>query len=353
MKTAFIAYSLKNSSVAEFFTCIANRLADTYEVIIITYQNEVHQLDIDERIRILEWPSSRPTKLHDFRFLNRLMKVHRPEIMISNFAAVNLFMLTGYLYRVKNRICWYHTHSSAHLSENKLHLIRKMFIYRLATKIITTSQSAKKDISSHYRLNENKIEVIPNAVKNSEFINLNKKKFKLIYVGRLHPVKGFDVLLKSLPFVVSKYPNLEISVIGGGSDEISNYKGEAKSLGIDSVINFRGFIAKEKVMKELAESYLCIVPSYFEAFCYVVIESFSVKTPVVGSNTSGIAEIIEDDCSGLMFEPGNHNMLAEKILRILDNSDFHKLIAENAYERFQNFYELEATISMFLNQCEL
>lgn len=348
MGTIFMAFTLKDSSVAEFFAAIANKLAHQNKVIIISYQTEENKLLLDKRIKILEWPSIRPTGMKDFFFLLNNVRKYKPYMMISNFAAVNLFLLTGYIVGVRKRICWYHTHSSAHTSENQVHLWRKKIIYRFSTRVITTSASAKEDLAKHYNVNTKKIVVLPNAVREPTNIPVYKRNLSLVFVGRLHPAKGFDVLLNSLPKVISRFPKLEIKIIGGGSNDIEKYLAEAKTLKISERINFIGFTSKSKVMEELANAYICIVPSYYEAFCYVVIESFSVGTPVIGSDTTGIGEIIENGKNGFLFERGNHEELSDKILELLNDPLLRKEMSQNAYRSFQEKYELNGIANQFM-----
>tara|TARA_R100000789_G_scaffold98096_1_gene101512 strand:- start:1162 stop:1512 length:351 start_codon:yes stop_codon:yes gene_type:complete len=106
MQTVFIAFTLKNSSVAEFFVSLANKLSKTHHVIIFTYATEAHDLLLDESISILEWPSRRPTKFADFRFLVKNIREYKPKILIASFGAVNLFILAGFLMGVKHRVAW-------------------------------------------------------------------------------------------------------------------------------------------------------------------------------------------------------------------------------------------------------
>lgn len=346
MKTVFIAVTLRDSSVAEFFVAIANKYVQKYKVYIISYQSEKNNLDIDKGIELLEWPSRRPTHLRDFIYLFRQFRKNKPDIIISNFAAVNLCLLVGYLMRVKKRIAWYHTHSAAHLKESRFNRARKKYIYKLATRMITISKSAKHDLIEHYDVAENKISVIPNAVNKVNFQKNKKTEKKLIFIGRLHPYKGFDVFLKALPIILNKKPEYRIIVFGGKKDgsEIQTYRKKANDLGVLDFIDFRGFTSKEIVLKELSKSYACVVPSFFEAFCYVVIESFSVGTPVIGSNTTGIAEIIRDGVDGFLFEPGNYNELAKKVLELLDQEITRNRMGEMCYQRFLENYEIEKVV---------
>jgi hypothetical protein len=92
MKTIFLSFTIKNSSVAEFFIELSNQLALNNKVIIITYAVEINNFNISPEIEVLKWPSKRPTNFKDFLFLSRLVKKYKPEAMIANFGAVNMFL---------------------------------------------------------------------------------------------------------------------------------------------------------------------------------------------------------------------------------------------------------------------
>lgn len=350
MQAIFIAFTLKNSSVAEFFVSLANRLSKTHQVIIFTHATEAHDLFLEDSIHILEWPSRRPTKLIDFLFLLRNIREYRPETMIASFGAVNLFILGGFLMGVKHRVAWYHTLTSQ-LEYNRLLFWRKRNLYKLASRIIANSESAKLDAINAFGISSDKIGVIPNAVKDPG-LNDTSIQNKLVYVGRLHSVKGIKVLIKALAIVKDSFPSILLEVIGGEGEkgillELNKLKEELK---LEENIRFVGTQSKNYVLQTFSTAYCSIVPSYNEAFGYVVIESFSVHTPVIGSNTTGIGEIIEDEVNGLLFEPGNYEELASKLLKLIDNLELRDKLAEQAYYSFLEKYELSKVMDNFVKR---
>lgn len=348
MPAVFIAFTLKNSSVAEFFVCLANRLAKTHEVVIFSYATEDHDLNIDNSISILEWPSKRPTKLIDFKFLIKNIRKYRPGTLIANFGAVNLFILGGFIMGVKHRIAWYHT-LTTQLKFNRLLSWRKKFLYKLATGIVVNSESGKLDASNSFNIKSEKIKVIPNAVIDPG-VNGNIISKKLVYAGRLHTIKGIKVLLKALAIVKERYPDILLEVIGGEDEKgltLDLLKLQAE-LKLEKNICFVGNQSKNYVLKAFSTAYCSIVPSFYEAFGYVVIESFSVHTPVVGSNTTGIAEIIKDEVNGFLFEPGNHEELAFKLHRLIEQPVLRDEFAVQAYRCFREKYELNGVVEGFV-----
>lgn len=353
MKTIFLSFTLKNSSVAEFFIELSNQLALNNRVIIITYAVEKNNFYISPEIEVIKWPSKRPTKFKDFLFLSKLVKKHKPGAMIANFGAVNMFLMVGYLLGVKQRIAWYHT-LSAQLEKRKILQFRKKIFYKMATKIVANSKATKEDLVKNFGVEKSKVKVIYNAVK--EPVLLNKiNPYKLVYAGRMHITKGVDTLIKAMPFVVSKFPLVNLILLGDDlkGEQIKKYIEKVKVLEVQNNVNFIGNQSKDKVLVQFSSAYLTIVPSIVEAFGYVVIESFSVKTPVIGSNTSGIAEIIRDDRDGLLFEVNNHRDLADKINHLLGNPKLREQFSKNCFECFLENFEVKQVVNNFCVEFKL
>jgi len=341
MKTIFLTFTISNSSLTEFFLVLCNKLTTKHKVVIITDKLEPHDFYVSPDIAIYTWPSSRPTTFNDFWFLYKKVLQYKPETMISMFGAVNMFLLVGFLLRVKNRIAWSHS-LFAKTNESKNLDLRKKYIFKLATMSITNSNSTKQDLMKNFAVPEHKISVVYNAVRAGE-INPDYDPNKILYVGSLHYAKGVDTLIAAMPQVIKQFPEVQLTLVGGylHGNAIKNYREQIKNLNIENNVECVGRLSKQMVVKAFSEAYLSVVPSFLEAFGFVVIESFSVGTPVVGSDTSGIAEIIRDGKDGLLFEPGNVNELAEKIIMVLGNKNLRAEFSRNCQERFHEQFEID------------
>lgn len=344
MKVLFLAFSVKGSSVADYFIQLANYFTRSHKVVIFTDTLEESPCNINPNIEILKWPSKRPIKFKDFLFLTSKVKEYQPEFMISNFGAVNMFILVGFLFHVKHRICWSHTLASQLNGSNPVLYLRKGLIYGMATKVISNSNSMKKELQKGLKVKN--VMVFYNAVRESPVIDVTMNPKKIVYVGRMHPSKGVSVLINAMKRVVAEFPEVSLEMVGGDLNgiEIKEYKELVHKLELESNIHFSGSQSKAKVLQEFAEAYVAIVPSLAEAFGYVVIESFSVSTPVIGSNTGGIAEIIRNNVDGFLVEPGNSDELAEKIILLLKNPELRKKLSDNCYLRFKDSFELSTSI---------
>lgn len=352
-RTIFIAFTLKNSSVAEFFVKLSNELSRSYKVVIFTHAVEKNTLEIDKQIEIVKWPSPRPTRMADMFFLFRMVRKFRPQVMISNFAAVNVFLGIGFLLRVPQRIAWYHTLYDQ-LEKNNFLKIRKRMVYKLATKIIANSVSSKNDLIKNFGVPTSKIHVIYNALEQPDFRNTGKPG-KIVYAGRLDAVKGVSTLIRAMSIVVQEFSDLKLHIIGddktGG--EAENLKILVRELQLENHVIFRGNMSRNRVLEEFSTAWFSVVPSQVEAFGYVVIESFSVGTPVLGSDTTGIAEIIENKKDGFLFKVGDVRDLVEKMSLLLRDSDLRNRMSFNCRKSFEEKYELSASVAKLRRKLSL
>jgi glycosyltransferase involved in cell wall biosynthesis len=128
---------------------------------------------------------------------------------------------------------------------------------------------------------------------------------RLAYLGRLHPTKGVDVLirgLRSLPFDAP----LELDIYGVAQSGNTGYERQLKALaGGDPRISFRPPVPNGQVVNLLRRYHALVVPSqWLETGPLVVLEAFAAGTPVIGSRLGGIAEKVSDGVDGLLVEPG-------------------------------------------------
>ena len=338
-----------NNSTADYFISLSNKLTEGYKVVVISGKIRETNIKLKNEITVLEWPTKRPTRWEDFWFLFGLVKKHKPVMMISMFGFVNMFLIVGWLFRVKARVAWIRTLSSQY-AQNRYKVLRKSVIYSLATNIITNSNATKNDVASFFRIPTGKITVLPNSVRDCSHSlkEIAMDKDKLLYVGRLHSSKGINVLIHAFSQVLKKYPQLHLDIIGQG-DILRELNELVESLGVSEKVSFLGGKDKEAVLKAYKGSYCTIIPSYSEAFGFTVIEAMSVGTCVIGANNTGIKEIIVHQETGLLFETGDSDDLARKLEEILLDENYRLVLAMAGYKRFLSYYETSHAINRDFN----
>lgn len=344
--TIFISFTVGDSAVSNYFFSITKELSETYDVIVFTGGEK----SVPYATHVYSWPSERPTQLKDFYFFLKKLLQHKPKTIIGNFSSVNIFLVGGIILRVKNRIAWYHT-LSTQINSSKLLVLRKKMVYWLATKIFTNSNASKADLISVFSIDDKKIKVFPNAISEVKFNRVPFEKECIVFAGRLHPSKGLDVLIQAMRLIVEKFPEVKLKVFGGNleGNSIIPYKNMVENLSLQQNVTFYGNQSNDVVMQNFESSYLTIVPSLSEAFGLVNIESFSVKTPVVGSRTTGITDIVRDGIDGLLFEVGDPSDLAQKICYLIENPEIRERFSINCFENYLSNYELDGVVKKVVN----
>lgn len=129
-----------------------------------------------------------------------------------------------------------------------------------------------------------------------------KPRAGLLFVGRLSTEKGVETLARAM----AAFPAAPLRVAGDGPQA-------AVFDGVAGVTRL-GRLPAPRVREEMARALALVVPSIcFETFGLVVVEAFACGTPVIVSNIGALADIVQEGVTGLLFEPGNAQDLAEKV----------------------------------------
>ncbi len=151
-------------------------------------------------------------------------------------------------------------------------------------------------------LPSDRIVVKPNFVPEVPAWGNNERKSHFLFVGRLSPEKG----LRSLAAAVAKSPGVRVRVVGQGA--------EGAQLARLSSIDMAGELPRSAVVAEMRAATALVVPSIWnEMFGLVTVEAFANGLPVIASRIGALANIVRDGETGLLFEPGNAEELAEKL----------------------------------------
>lgn len=342
MKTIILSFTVNHNTVSGYYLAVANALAEAgHRVVILADKHEAHPFYVHKDIRILRWPSSRPTRFADFLFAIKIFLKYRPSVVVSMFGSVNVSLLASFLTGIRRRLVWSHTLSTAFNDHPKL-VARRSRMLRFATEVIANSQATRADLIDHFSVPASEITIFPNALENPG-IDPKPVPYKLIFVGRLLPEKGIDLLLEAMPMVISAFPQTRLEIIGGkiGMGKIKHYSAICEDYGILDHVDFVGMQPRHEVLARLSTATLSVMPSFGEGFGLVIIESFAVSTPVIGTNSTAIREIIRDGVDGMLFEAGNASALAQSINTVLGDPELRQKMAVNCKERFLAEYHID------------
>ena len=158
---------------------------------------------------------------------------------------------------------------------------------------------------------------------------------KLLFVGRLVEVKGLQVLLKAMPMVLAKKPDVYLTVAGGGPMEFE-LRELANKLGIANNLNFLGMVPQDQLPELYRKAALAVFPFLVtktgiqEGFGLVVVEAMGCGCPVIAGDLPAIHDSISHEESGLLVLPGNPEILADTIVKALNDPDLNNRLARTA-----------------------
>ena len=144
---------------------------------------------------------------------------------------------------------------------------------------------------------------------------------RLLFAGRLIERKGLKYLLQALPIILAKQP-VCLRIVGTGIQE-EELKSQCKSLGLDAVVDFLGFVSNERLVEEYAACDIFVLPSIVdskgdtEGLGIVMIEALAHAKPVVASAVGGIVDVIRSGTTGFLVPEKDPQALAEAILTLL------------------------------------
>jgi D-inositol-3-phosphate glycosyltransferase len=200
-------------------------------------------------------------------------------------------------------------------------------------RIIASTVKGKEDLISYYDASPETVSVIPCGVNLDLFRPIKREIARgytalndesiILFVGRLVPLKGIDNLLKAMTYLERKQ-RIKLAVIGGDEHsqaEMQRLKNLSRSLKIDESVIFLGLVKQEMLPFFYSAADLCVVPSYYESFGLVVLESLACGTPVVATKVGGAESVIRHGETGYVVTDNDPCYLADKIARLLSTSN--------------------------------
>lgn len=207
-----------------------------------------------------------------------------------------------------------------------------------ADMIITPSDNEKRYVEYLYKGNSAKIGVISPGVDTALFYPMDKIQSKqvidadldhkmILFVGRIDPVKGLDVLLYAMRILFAKNPELKacLWIVGGDvsqesdmwSKELQKLEQLRKLLGLDTTVKFVGQQHQHDLPKYYTAADLVVMPSHYESFGLTALEAMASGTPVLTTNVTGVSELLDETCQRHITTANNPLLLADAMKDIL------------------------------------
>jgi glycosyltransferase involved in cell wall biosynthesis len=143
---------------------------------------------------------------------------------------------------------------------------------------------------------------------------------RVLFVGRLDPVKGAALLLDAFAAARGRHPEARLEIVGDGPERPA-LETRARALGLGRSLRFLGYLSQDAVARKLEEVDILVLPSFAEGVPVVLMEAMASRIPVIASRVAGVPELVEDGVSGFLVPPGDVAGLTERLQRLLGDPD--------------------------------
>ena len=208
--------------------------------------------------------------------------------------------------------------------------------------IVIAPSNYFRDLIKDWVKNKDKVITIYNGINletKDKRQEIKKEPKTIVSVGRLVPWKGFDMVIE----MMIDLPDWKLVIVGDGP-EYNNLKYQISNLKLESRVELKGSIPREKVLEYLSSSTVFVLNTSFESFSYQIVEAMAMGVPVVTTNIGNISEIVRDGVDGILIEPDNKKGIINAIKKISDNFEFRSSIIESAMQRSKEF-SIEKTLN--------
>jgi glycosyltransferase involved in cell wall biosynthesis len=225
---------------------------------------------------------------------------------------------------------------------------RARLAYRLADRIVTVSNAARKHLVAAWDLRPEKIEVLPNGV-DADLFRPQAERQQLrrelgltgapivAFVGGFQMWHGLDRLVESFCHVLQAAPQARLLLVGDGPARPAVER-QVAELGLDTAVTITGFVPQAQVPQWLAAADIAVLPYpelpgelWFSPL--KLYEYMAAGKAIVASRAGQIAEILEDGHSGILVTPGDVAALSQTLLRLIADPALQRRLGRNARQQ--------------------
>jgi D-inositol-3-phosphate glycosyltransferase len=279
---------------------------------------------------------------------------------------VQMFHTLG---QMKNRVA-----QSPEEREGEYRIQGERKVLHEADCIVAATPAELAQLQWLYQADMNKIVVIPPGVDTGrfypipndeakEFIGVPPEDRMLLFVGRIEPLKGLDVLIEAIGHYCrerrDEKPRLFLSIIGGESDssqetmsaEMARLQAMREQYGVTDVITFLGKRSQDTLPYYYSAAEAVVMPSQYESFGMVALEAMACGTPVVASQVGGLAFLVKDGETGYTVPAGDPEALCYRLKMLIDDKELRRKMGEQAFT-FAQEYDWEKITAQIIHLYE-
>ena len=201
------------------------------------------------------------------------------------------------------------------------------WVYRKARGVICVSEKVRSEVlQGAAPVHAN---VIYNGTDPDRFSPGSEVGRTVLSVGNLIPIKGHELLLRSIAALQEKHPDVTCEIVGEGPER-GRLAALSQELGLGDKVRLLGRRSRAEVAEAMRSCTIFALPSRYEALGCVYLEAMSAEKPVIGCTGQGIQELIQPGVNGLLIEPNNLNELSRSLSMLLGVDELRGRIGRSA-----------------------
>ncbi|MDQ2919496.1 MAG: glycosyltransferase family 4 protein [Verrucomicrobiota bacterium] len=235
---------------------------------------------------------------------------------------------------------------------NPIHWVRDQPRYgriragvRRVARVLACSEYVKQELARNGIGSE--VEKLPVPAPMAKFHRQPARDPVFVFYGRLEREKGVDLLLRAFAQLCRVFPKARLRIIGHGLlwERLETIAAE---LGLTSTVEFFGWLSMTEIEEKLHDAWAVVVPSLWaEPLGLVAIEAIVRGVPVIASKIGGLAEIVEEGVSGLLFQNNSEVALLECLSAIASRRAFPtQTLPDGVVSRAQETFSMEGHVEV-------
>ncbi len=365
-KITFLISTLSGGGAEGVCVGIANTFVEngwTVDLVVLNLKNEAYLTRLSDKVNLVVLNVNH-ARYSSFSLLKYIYKNNIKKILVFNYELSVVLVILRILFRIKIKIISRNISTFSakmvqfhQLSQWDRYVVAPLikYFYHRVDFVVNQSNGMRDDLISIYPKLNNTSSVIFNPIpaqlieyaKKNDLSKIKKENY-LLCIGRLEKIKGFHHAIKAFAGIVKKYPNLRLKIVGKGSEE-KRLKQTAIDYSVANRVDFEGF--KKEIIPFYLKARVTILPSLYEGYPNVLIESISMNTPVIAFDCpSGPNEIIIDGRNGYLVKNQDVSDLQKKMLNFpYDKFDYRDLVNSIKKNHIQKvFDQYEKLINLFI-----